>query len=146
FQPNEEKALVNEALAYYLLGQSEKAFELITPLRARYPHSSAAAAVWVRVVPQGRVLGELESAVVGFIDKEVDVVLGIATRFLEMEDASRGEKYAKRATEIGSDAPQAWFTFAQAIHVQAMQERTAIQQNARLREAKDAYSRTIELA
>ena len=47
YQPEDEKALVNEILGNYVVGELQKTFELATALRPRFPNSTLLTALWI---------------------------------------------------------------------------------------------------
>ena len=60
-QPATERARVNEALAYELLGDKGKAHELATALRTEFSHASRPLAIWLRTAPEATPYSDLEA-------------------------------------------------------------------------------------
>jgi tetratricopeptide (TPR) repeat protein len=145
-QPQEEKAQVNEALGYELTGDSERAHSLAITLRQTFPHSSAAAAVWVRTAPGTVGSAELEAEVAQFADKECDVALALSICSLNRGDVNRAERHARRATELEPEVPQTWLMLGQSVHVRGFKEVRAEQRLQLLRQAEAHYSKAVELA
>src|SRR5262249_42716212 len=142
----EEKAQVNEALGFELTGETERAHSLARTLREKFPHSGAAAALWVRTAPYEVRSVELEAAVAGFVDKEIDVALALAIGSLNREDLERAEQYARVATHLGPDVPQSWLMLGQALHVRGFREVRVGDRMDLLQAARTHYSKVIELA
>jgi tetratricopeptide (TPR) repeat protein len=92
YQPDDEKAVVDEVLAYYITGDLAKTFELSTALRPKFSHSALLAALWINSAPPEKKLQELVSDVPSHLisDAEVAVAIGLrALRELNFDDAEK---------------------------------------------------------
>jgi Flp pilus assembly protein TadD len=145
-QPQEEKAQVNEAIGYEMTGQTAQAHALAVGLRQAFPHSAAAAAVWVRTAPLTVTSEQLEAEVARFVDKECDVALALSICSLNRGDLDRAERHARRAAELEPNAPQAWLMQGQALHVRGFKEVHLERRRSLLRQAEADYSNAIELS
>jgi tetratricopeptide (TPR) repeat protein len=142
-QPGTERARVNEALAYELLGDRTKAHQLATALRTEFPHSVRPVAVWLRTAPEDAGYADLEAAVAPLpFDEEIH--LALSHRGLV---ASLPDKAAEHATVVirqDDDSPHGHFQLGLARHQQG---RKAVGHNRTLRlgEAEKEYDRAIDI-
>src|SRR5262249_15109772 len=80
--PNTERARVNEALGYELVGEKEKAHALATALRTEFPHSVRLLTVWVRTAPETERLDALVAAAGPYAKDNEELNLALAHRAL----------------------------------------------------------------
>lgn len=78
FQPEDPVALANEALAYLLLRANERAFELATGARERFPTSARALMVWLDTAPATLTMQNLEAAVPPYLSEDAKVMMALA--------------------------------------------------------------------
>lgn len=113
-QPEHEKAKPLEALAYELLGQDAKAYDLAGAACAAAPTSCTAAAVRIRTAPEERSINDLLADVAAAaMDAEVHVSLAI--RALRDSQPAVARSHAERATALQPDWPAGWLTLGNAI-------------------------------
>jgi hypothetical protein len=79
-QPEDPVALANEALAYFLLGDRERSFELATDARERFATSSRALMVWLDTAPATLTIEDLEAAVPPYLSEDAEVIMALARR------------------------------------------------------------------
>lgn len=153
WQPDDDKALGNEARAYHLLDQTEKAFKLATQGRERFPNSSLLLVVWLNTAPRTEQLEKLESAIPPNLADDVEVLTALAHRALVSGENRRAEAIARRATNIKADWAYPWAVLAESIFRSEMPEAaedygriTAFADESRLRLAEEACAKAIELS
>ena len=73
-QPDDDKALANEARAYQLLGENGRAYELAAHARGRFPNSAIALTVWLNSSPMSCQLQELRAAVPAHLADDPEVL------------------------------------------------------------------------
>jgi tetratricopeptide (TPR) repeat protein len=82
YQPEDEKAQVNEVFAYFLVGDISTSHAIATSLRPRYPASTRLAALWLSTAPKEISLESLEHEVNSILRKDAEVCLALARRAL----------------------------------------------------------------
>jgi hypothetical protein len=142
-QPDSERARVNEALGYELLGDKGKAHQLATALRAEYPHSVRPVTVWLRTAPEDAPYADLE-AVAAPLPFDEEIHLALSHRGLVADLPDKTAEHAAAVIRHDDTSPQGHFQLGLARHQQGRnaggQARTL-----RLGEAEKAYDRTIDL-
>jgi tetratricopeptide (TPR) repeat protein len=146
YQPEEEKARINEALGLELTGEEEKAHALAVTLRHSFPDSADAAAVWVRTAPATVRSDELEAEVGKFASKASVVAVALAICSLNRGDVGRAERHALKATELEPEMPQGWLLLGQCVHSRGYAEVRVEEGHKLFRQAEAHYSRAIDLA
>jgi tetratricopeptide (TPR) repeat protein len=146
FQPEDEKAQVNEALAYELLGDPTKAHALAQNLKDKYPHSSKAASIWLRTRSPETPLSEILPGVSDCMRKDAEVAAALVFLALRRKEISHALEYGPLIVSASPDWPGGWMTHGQALHLAAWETATGPKRNAMLREAEAAYTKAIDLA
>lgn len=145
FQPDSERARVNEALGYELTGDPATAHALATALRAEYPHNVRLLAVWVRTAPADTPFTALAEACEPFVKDDEELNLSLAQQALVAGRYAEASELAARARALDGQSPHAWFLSGQAEHACGYRP-TAAPVRARLVEAERCYDRAVGLA
>ena len=109
-QPDDEKAQVNEVLAYQLFGECDKAFTAADKLREKYPTSERLFGIWVRNAPDTMTFTDVESAVPTNVAVEGEAAVSLAFRAMDSGDLVTAEKYARAATKSTPTWSTTWGT------------------------------------
>jgi nucleoside phosphorylase/tetratricopeptide (TPR) repeat protein len=143
--PTTERARINEALGYELLGDRERAHTLATVLRAEFPHSARLVTIWVRTAPPSASFASLVAAAEPFLKDDEELSLAVAHRALVESRFDEAAAFARRATELDADSPHAWFVLGEAKHC-AGYRLGGLARNTLLREVQGYYDKAIQLA
>ncbi len=152
FQPDNEQALANEALAYHLLGDSPKAFELACSLIERLPNSKRPYSIWLNAAPVSMSIEALEKKVPEQLKEDGEICLALAHRALVGKELQKAERFARKASQAIPEHPLAWLLLAQ---IQVRREYIRIASSLNLfqevdltlcREAEGYLTKAIELA
>jgi tetratricopeptide (TPR) repeat protein len=146
YQPAEEKALVNEAIGYELLGESGRARSLAEQLRGSFPCNMDVVALWVRTAAADVSAERLEAEAGAFAATSENVALAVSICLLNRGELDGAERHARRATEIDASAPQGWLLLGQAVHMRGFHTRRAEERNRLLTMALEHYAKAEELA
>lgn len=153
WQPDDDKALANEARGFLLLGQDERAFELAARTRERFPNSTLALTVWLNAAPISSLLKDLEAAVPAHLSEDIEVVSALARRSLMARDYLKAEALARRATTIKADWSFPWALLGESIFRSELGDTPedysrldALVDKGRLREADDACTKAVDLS
>ena len=118
---------INEALGYELTGDRAKAHALATSLRQEFPHVVRLAAIWVRTSPQDAPFESVVNVTATLAKDHEDLNLALAHRALLTNRIPDALSFARRATELGADSPNAWFVLGMAKHAEAFAGAAGIQ-------------------
>ena len=143
--PETERARVNEALGYELIGDREMAHALATSLRVEYPYSVRLLTIWVRTAPPDAAFDILAEVALPFANDDEELSLFLANRASLDERFEDALRYALRATELDADSPHAWFVLGQVKHSLGFRP-SAGPQKSLLREAEEHYDKAARLA
>jgi len=153
FQPDDPVALANEALAYSLLGDSERAFALAERVRERFPTSARALMVWLNAAPAAFTLENLEAAVPAHLGEDPEVIMALARRALVSRDTLKAEELSRRATVIKTEWSYPWALLGESIFRSALPGSAedyiragSLCDASRLAAAAEACTKAIELA
>ncbi len=106
-QPANEKARINEALGYELLGKLRQAFNMVDSMLISYPHSSSLLSCWIRTAPPDTPLEELKKHISAVTERDSEVNLALAIRTADLERFDEAESFSRRAiAENRSGPPQ----------------------------------------
>ncbi len=150
-QPDDEKALTNEAFAYLLRGESTRAHQLASELRKGFPHSVQLAAIWVNSAAPDKNPDELIHALDAYLISEAEIAVALAARFAQQGDAERAESFLKGARSGRMEWSALPFMTARAIVASELKaaakvgERKQANREMRLHEAEELFSRAAEL-
>ena len=110
YQPDDETAQVNEALALQILGEREKAFTVADRLREKFPTSERLFGIWVRNAPDTMTFNDVESAIPTNVAVEGEAAVALAIRAMDCADLITAEKYARAATKSNPTWSATWST------------------------------------
>lgn len=151
FQPDDEKALTNEALAFHLHGDSTRAHQLATALRKRFPHSAQLAGVWVNSAPGDTPVDNLIMQLDQHMLADGEVAVPLAIRLLQTGGTKRAESLLAAVKFGKAEWSTVYFLRARAIVATEMKlasrqgDRDHSERQAKLREAETLFSRAAEL-
>ena len=114
-QPTDEIARTNEALAYLMLGQRERAFELANKLRREFPRSERVLGLFIQSAPKSTSLTSLEQLVPQDLLDRNEVAGALTHRALDSDELQRAEKFIRAATDAKSRASMPWLLLGQII-------------------------------
>lgn len=103
--PDDERALTNEAVAYELIQEGERAFEIADSLLSKYPASSKINAAWVRNAPTTMGFEEIEERVPAHQMEDGEVLTALAKRAQKAKLHNKAQEYAKKAMELSENWP-----------------------------------------
>jgi tetratricopeptide (TPR) repeat protein len=151
WEPNDEQARINEALAYFLVGDLPSCHTKASLLREDYPASSRLAALWVNSAPKEAPFSTLESEINTILKSDSEVCVALARRASGEFDFDNAFKYARTANTAAPTWSQPQLLLAQinlgnAIRIQSGFPGTTGTQERSLREAEEACSKAIDLA
>lgn len=86
FQPEDEKALTNEALAHFLRGNFEQAHTLAGSLRKRFPDSAQLLSIWIQSAPATATHLELAAGLPEHLLTDSAVAVSLTSRALQRLD------------------------------------------------------------
>jgi tetratricopeptide (TPR) repeat protein len=145
FLPESERARVNEALGYELLGECDRAHALATELRHEFPHNVRLLAIWVRTVPPSEPLDNVIEVASTLAKDDEELNLSLAARALTENRIAQSHSFAQRAAELSPNSARAWLMLGNAKHTEGYSGTTGIQ-TASLRQAVTHYDLAIQLA
>lgn len=115
YQPDDERALANEVLAYLLGGKDATAFELATEARKKCPFSASILSYWIRTAPSEKNLDQLQREVPPLLEVDPDVCLALAERAMNVPDYGAAERLSELALKERPDWQHAKLVLAQSI-------------------------------
>jgi tetratricopeptide (TPR) repeat protein len=142
-QPGTERARVNEALGYELIGDRVKAHELATALRAEFPHAQRTVSIWLRTAPEITPFAELE-AVAETVPGDEEINLALAHRGMVADLPEKAVSYATRVVQLDANSPQGHFQLGLARHDQGRRASRSDRMRL-LADAEQEYDKAIEL-
>lgn len=149
-EPEDERALTNEVLAYFLLGDDSKAYELANVRRTRYPDAGRILAIWISTAPPAVPVDELEKAVSELLRNDPEVNAALCRKLLLAGRIMDARACAARAQEKAPDWPQGFLLTAQCsmaftLMPPAIQQATNLQRRSVIDEGIIAASKAREL-
>jgi tetratricopeptide (TPR) repeat protein len=97
-QPNDEMAQVNEALAYQILDESQRAYELALQLKELYPSSDRLFGIIVRNSPKSMSFAEVAAMVPSHLALKGEAAISLGQRAADNRDLETAEKFFRAAT------------------------------------------------
>lgn len=91
FQPEDEKALTNEALAYFLRGDYVEAHRLAAALRQKYPDAAQVVSIWIQSAPEQATHADLATGLPEHLLTDSAIAVALATRALPRLDFAYAE-------------------------------------------------------
>ncbi len=82
YQPDDEQARANEALAHQISGDSIKAHQLADQLRRQFPYSSRILALWIQTAPADKAFALLQNEVPPVLAANAEVCIALAVHAL----------------------------------------------------------------
>ena len=114
-QPADELARTNEAIGYLILGEREKAFELLRVLLVDFPRSVRVLAAFVQSAPESMTLTSLEETLPSDLLDQGKVAMAMTLRALNTDDWQNAERYARAATDGETPTIESWILLGQII-------------------------------
>ena len=152
-QPEDQAAVANEALAYLLMRDNSRAFELADRAKARFPTSARALMVWLNTAPATASLKELKDSIPPYLAADPEVLVALAHRALMAKDAPKAEEIARRAIAAKGDWSYSRALLGESIFRSQLPDNAEdyaaallARDKPRLAEAADACTKAIELA
>lgn len=143
--PATERARINEALGYEMIGERERAHALAADLRAEFPHVARVVTIWVRTAPPTASFASLAAVAAPFAKEDEELTLALAHRALVEDCCDEAAPLARRATELDAECPHAWFVLGNVEHASGLKAASPLRMES-LRKAMAHYSRAIDLA
>ena len=145
-QPEEEKAIIYEAVGYELIGDKPHAHGLACKLREVYPHNKTLIALWLRTGDAPVELTQLEAVAGKVAERCAEVAMALSFVCLGRGDAERAERYGRLAVKLEPDSPEELLTLGSAVQTRGYQSPRAAEKRVLLEEAKHLYDQTEALA
>ncbi len=153
FQPEDEKALTNEALAHFLRGNLGEAHRLADTLRQKFPDSAQLLSIWIQSAPLTRTHLDIAAGLPEHLLADSAVAVALAARALPQMDFD----YAERILRGIRTGRQKWSIvpalLAKSIlgtefqrNLTADDTSSYEQRRERLREAEALYTQAIAFA
>ena len=145
-QPDDERTLVNETLAFEILGEPAKAHALADSLKGRFPHSTHLWSVWVRTAPENIALKIVVDTVPSFVQQDQQVCIALSVCATRRSDYESAVDYSAKAKDQPPVWPPAWLVWAQALHAHGWHAQKSAERASLFRKAENAYAETINHA
>jgi tetratricopeptide (TPR) repeat protein len=153
FQPEDEKALTNEALAYFLLGRPDEAHALATTLRVKFPDSAQLLAIWMQSAPDKVSHLDLAVGLPEHLLADAAVAVSLAVRAMQQADLDYAEKVLRGIRTGRKDWSTVPGLLGKAIlgsdlyrNLTPVDPSSFEQRRHRLREAEAFFTQAIEFA
>lgn len=149
----EDRHAVNEAVAYELLGDRDRAFAMATEARARFPHSGLLLSIRIRTAPDAMGLDLLEAEVPEYLAGDAEVAMSLACRAGWDRDHLRIEAWARRAIDAGQQHPGAFSLLGRSLSRRSLAgsrrrlgEVPVVHDRCAAEEAREAFTEAIRRA
>ncbi len=142
-QPHLDQAKQNRVLAYALMPDAQKAFELASQYVAE---GLATAAMLCRLIESASVeeqINEQMSLIIPYISTDEDINIALCHKLLQLGNNTAAATAAMRAVDIAPDSPHAHFAVALSAHDAAVKGDWR-QRKSRLESALTHYGRALE--
>ncbi len=153
WQPDDERACANEALAYQLLSNTDRAFNLAKTYREQFPNSARIVTIWIQNAPSSISYQNLVKEIPTAVLSDAEVSVALAHRALRVKDYENGTRLTKQAIKSKPDWSYPSLMLAQIVLEKHISETFAthgqifvIPDDGHLREAENTCSRAISLA
>ena len=113
YEPNNEDAQINGVLAYYVVGDNRRAFDLASKLRRQYQASARLASFWVMTAPEEMQTSELDDQVGPILRADADVAVALAQRAVQRNELELASGYAMCAKKLRPESSQPRYVLAQ---------------------------------
>ncbi len=114
FRPDDELAITNEVLAYYLLLQEDETRQRSAAAIERFPNSARLRSLWIQAAHPQKTYKELLDATPSHLRKDAEVASALSRKALASALLDRAIEHAKDATADKSKWPQTHLLLAQA--------------------------------
>jgi tetratricopeptide (TPR) repeat protein len=150
YTPDDERTMLNEVNGWYILGEFDKAKTTAEEARARFPRSAGAYGACIELADSTEEAKSLVESVPTEMLDTPEILIAIAARGDLGEPA---EDAARRGTETSPDDARMWFALGD-LMLDAEQQKAnpALPgppqplSSTKLNEAKDAFSKVIEIS
>ena len=143
-QPDDEKAVGNEVLAYHLLLQEKETREKAAVAVERFPNSTRIRSLWIQSAPPEKTYEELLDATPAHMRKDAEIASALCRKAMACGQLDRAIEHAKDAVEDKPKWSQTHLLLAQAYFARvAAPERTVKPLKADDREATLAKSLSL---
>ena len=140
-RPDDELAVANEVLAYYLLLQVEETRQRSAAAVEQFPNSTRLRSLWIQSAPSEKRFGDLLDATPCHMRKDAEVASALCRRAIGLGLIDRGIEHAKDAVADKPKWSQAHLLLAQAYFAKvAIAERTVMPLKAEDKETNLASS------
>ncbi|MGD1154987.1 MAG: GreA/GreB family elongation factor [Terriglobia bacterium] len=113
-QPDDEAACANETLAYQILGETERAFDLAGNYRKLYPNSGRILAIWLQNAPS-MPLESLEQEVPTHLKSNPEILVALTVRATNQGEHRKAEALVLKATTVRPEWSQPWLLLAKIV-------------------------------
>jgi tetratricopeptide (TPR) repeat protein len=113
-RPDDELAVANEVLAYYLLLQEKETREKVAVAVERFPNSTRIRSLWLQSAPPAQTYEELLDATPGHLRKDAEIACALCRRAMAGGRVERGIEHAKDAVADKPKWSQTHLILAQA--------------------------------
>ena len=113
YAPEDELAQINEIFGYFLQGDRDRAFELGTQLRLRYPKSARLAGIWINSASATQTPNELSSQLDVALLEDAEVCIALARRCMMAGQLDMADEYCTSAILSNAKWSQSWLVRAQ---------------------------------
>jgi tetratricopeptide (TPR) repeat protein len=146
YEPSNEHARVNEVLAYYLVRDNRRAFELASTIRKEYPASARLVSLWVVTAPQEMQTGDLDEQVGSILRADADVLVALAQRAVQRDELELAASYATSARKLRPESSQPLQVLAQIELRRAQPDMSGrtLKQDQRLHHAENTVAMATE--
>jgi tetratricopeptide (TPR) repeat protein len=113
YEPNNEHAQVNEVLAYYLVRENRRAFDLASTLRKQYPASPRLATFWVATAPDEMQINDIDEQLGPILRADPEVSAALAQRAVQQDQLELASDYATSSKKLRPEWSQPCQVLAQ---------------------------------
>ncbi len=152
-QPDDDGAISNKIMAYEILGNRSKAFELAMVEIDKRPHSGAIYATAIRTSPSYTEFSRLFDNIPEHLRDNGEIWVAAATREDPEMQAEQAEAIARRATTLASDDARGWFALAGRLIRSELEKvdpegapGAGVPVRRRVEEARDCCTKVVDLS
>ncbi len=120
FRPDDELAVTNEVLAYYLLLQAEETREKSAAALARFPNSTRLRSLWIQSAPLEKKYEELLDATPAHVRKDAEVAAALCRKAIAEDLIDRAVEHAEQGVLDKPKWSQAHLLLAQTYLAKAV--------------------------
>ena len=152
-QPHDKAARINEALAYLMLEQHERAYGIACELKEEFPLSERVLLILIQSAPDSATLEQIKDSIPEDLLEKDEVAIPLARRALNCGDLRKAEEFIRAAADAGSQTSETWLRLGQIIfqmEISRSAERYGSEDifcdEEKLLEAEAALGKALELA